>query len=267
MELELLDIIKNQLMEGKKVCYAFIIEQEGSTPRGVGTSMVIKENGEIFGSVGGGNVEFTTIAAAKKCIKEESSETISLDVYTYNNGEKVCAGKLKIFIKTYLPQKKLIIAGAGHVAYCLYKLATLVGFSVYVFDYREDLLTKEKYPKAAELIYGKISDSIKNYDLDKNSYVVIASGSTKFDEDILKEVITKDTAYVGVLGSKKKISGIIDNLLSQNIDAECLKKVYAPIGIAIGGEIPEEVALSILSEIVLVKNNGVLKHMNSNELK
>lgn len=261
MEIELLDIIKNQLMEGKRVCYAFIIEQEGSTPRGVGTSMVIKEDGEIFGSVGGGNVEVTTIVAAKRCIKEEISETISLDVYTDNNGEKVYSGKVKIFIKTYLPQKKLIIAGAGHVAYCLYKLAILVGFSVYVFDYREDLLTKEKYPKAAELIYGKISDSIKNYDLDKNSYVVIASGSTKFDEDILKEVINKDTAYIGVLGSKKKVSSIMANLLSQNIDEESLKKVYAPIGIAIGGETPEEVALSILSEIVLVKNNGDLKHM------
>ena len=176
--------------------------------------------------------------------------------------KKSCTGKLKIFIKTYMPQKKLIIAGAGHVAYCLYKFAFLAGFSVYVFDDREDLLTKDRYPKATKLIYGNISDTIKNYDLDRNSYVVIASGSTKSDENILKEVIMKETAYVGMLGSKKKVSTIMDNLLSQNIDAECLKKVYAPIGIGIGGETPEEVALSILSEIVLVKNNGILKHMN-----
>ncbi|MCB2297507.1 XdhC family protein [Clostridium tagluense] len=263
MELELLSIIKNELMEDKKICYAFIIEQEGATPRGVGTSMVIKENGETFGTVGGGKVELTAIAAAKKCIKEETSESISSDVYVYDNGEKICTGKVKVFIKTYMPQKKLIIAGAGHVAHCLYKLATLVGFSVYVFDDREELLTKEKYPNATRLIHGKISDTIKDYDLDKNSYVVITSGSHKSDEDILKEVITKNTAYVGMLGSKKKISTIMDNLLSQNIDAEFLKKVYAPIGIAIGGETPEEVALSILSEIVLVKNKGSLQHLKS----
>ncbi|MGH4124538.1 MAG: XdhC family protein [Clostridium sp.] len=263
MELELLTIIKNELMEDKKICYAFIIEQEGSTPRGVGTSMVIKENGEIFGTVGGGKVEFKAIAAAKRCIKEETSETISLDVYVEQNGEKTCTGKVKIFIKTYIPQKKLIIAGAGHVAYCLYKFALLSGFSVCVFDDREELLTKIRYPKAAKLIYGKISDTIKDYDLDKNSYVVIASGSTKSDEDILKEVITRNTAYVGMLGSKKKSSAIMDNLLSQNVDIECLKSVYAPIGIGIGGETPEEVALSILSEIVLVKNKGTLQHLKS----
>lgn len=261
MELELLTIIKNELMKDKKVCYAFIIHQEGSSPRGVGTSMVIKENGEIFGTVGGGKVEFTTIIAAKKCIKEETSETISLDVYVEDGGQKTYTGKVEIFIKTYIPQKKLIIAGAGHVAYCLYKFAVLSGFSVYIFDDREELLTKDRYPSATKLIYGKISDTIKNHDLDKNSYVVIASGSTKSDEDILKEVIMKNTAYVGMLGSKKKISTIMDKLVSQNIDAECLKKVYAPIGIGIGGETPEEVALSILSEIVLVKNDGVLKHM------
>ncbi len=263
MDMELLSIIKNQLMEDKKVCYAFIIEQEGSTPRGVGTSMVIKENGEILGTVGGGSVEFETIAAAKKCIAEETSETISFDVFVKDGVEKSCTGKLKIFLKTYIPQKKLIIAGAGHVGYFLYKFAVLVGFSVYVFDDREELLTKERYTNATKLIYGSISDNIKNYDLDKNSYVVIASGSTKSDENILKNVITKDTAYVGMLGSKKKVSTIRDSLLSQNIDEDYFKKIYAPIGIGIGGETPEEVALSILSEIILVKNNGVLKHMNS----
>jgi xanthine dehydrogenase accessory factor len=262
MELELLTIIKNELMEDKKVCYAFIVQQEGSTPRGIGTSMVIKENGEIIGTVGGGEVEFKTITAAKKCIKEETSEMISFDVCVKDSGENACVGKLKIFIKTYIPQKKIIIAGAGHVAYCLYKFAILAGFSVYVFDDREELLTKERYPKATKLIYGDISECIKKYVLDQNSYVVIASGSTKSDENILKEVITKDTGYVGMLGSKKKVSTIMDNLLSQNINAECLKNVYAPIGIGIGGETPEEVALSILSEIVLVKNNGELKHMN-----
>lgn len=261
MELELLTIIKNELMEDKKICYAFIIKREGSSPRGIGTSMVIKENGEFFGTVGGGKVEFATIAAAKQCIKEETSKTISLDIYFEENGEKTCTGKVEIFIKIYMPQKKLIIAGAGNVAYCLYKFADLSGFSVYVFDDREDLLTKERYPKAAKLIYGKISDTIKSYDLDKNSFVVITSGSTKSDENILKEVITKNTAYVGMLGSKNKISTIMDNLLRQNIDIECLKKVYAPIGIGIGGETPEEVALSILSEIVLIKNNGSLEHL------
>lgn len=262
MELELLTIIKNELMENKKVCCAFIIEQQGSSPRGVGTSMVIKDNGEIFGTVGGGNVEFTTIAVAKKCIKKETSETISLDACVEKNGEKICTGKVKIFIKTYIPQKKLLIAGAGHVAYCLYKFAIMLGFSVYMFDDREELLTKERYPKATKLIYGQISETIKKYDLDENSYVVIASSSHKSDENVLKEVIMKNTAYVGMLGSKKKISTIRDNLLSQNIDLESLKKVYAPIGIGIGGETPEEVALSILSEIILIKNNGILKHMN-----
>ncbi|MGH4117284.1 XdhC family protein [Clostridium sp.] len=261
MELELLTIIKNELMEDKKVCYAIIVQQEGSTPRGIGTSMVIKENGEIFGTVGGGSVEFETIAAALKCISEENSKTISFDVGVKEVGGEICVGKLQIFIKTYMPQKKIIIAGAGHVAYCLYKFAVLAGFSVHVFDNRENLLTKDRYPKATKLIYGEISDCLRNYDLDKNSYVVIASGSTKCDENILKEIITKNAAYVGMLGSKKKVSTIMDNLLSQNIDAECLKNVYAPIGIGIGGETPEEVALSILSEIVLVKNNGELNHM------
>lgn len=261
MELELIEIIKNEISNNRKVCYAMIIEQSGSSPRSIGTAMVVKENGEIFGTVGGGTVEYQTMIEAKKCIDRGISKTVCFDIKVEEGTEYQSTGKVNIFLKTYLPYKKLIIAGAGHVAYSLYKLAVIAGFSVIVFDDRENLLNRERYPKASELIYGKVQEEIREYALDRDCYIVIASGSTATDEAILKEVISKDVAYIGVLGSQKKIKKIFENLSYQNIDISMLEKVYAPIGIAIGGEAPEEVALSILSEIVMLKNNGELRHM------
>lgn len=261
MDLELIEIINREISENRKVCYAMIINQAGSSPRSIGTAMVIKDSGEIFGTVGGGTVEYKTILEAKKCIAMGISKTICFDILVEDGNETQSMGKVDIFLKTYIPYKKLIIAGAGHVAYSLYKLAVLTGFSVVVFDNRENLLTRERYPKASELIYGEVQEEIRKYTVDKDCYIVIASGSTALDEAILKEVISKEVAYIGVLGSQKKIKTIFENLKRQDIDNKFFEKVYAPIGIAIGGETPEEVALSILTEIVMLKNNGELRHM------
>lgn len=260
MELELLDIIQNEIRENRKVCYAFIINQEGSSPRGVGTSMIIKQDGSIFGTIGGGSVEYSTMIEAKNCIEKKISKTISFDIEIKDKDKIKKVGSVEVFIKTYLPQKRLILAGAGHVAHSLYKFALISGFSVVVFDNRDEILTKDKYPNAIELIIGDVADHLKNYKLDENDYLVIASGSTKEDEAILKVVIQEKLAYIGMLGSKKKIESIRKNLINQNISEDQLNKVYAPIGLDLNGETPEEVALSIISEIVLVKNKGQLKH-------
>jgi xanthine dehydrogenase accessory factor len=262
MELKLLDIIKEEVKSGRKVCHAVIIEREGSTPRSVGTSMIIKESGEIAGTVGGGKVEYNTILEAKNVIRTGKDKVIDVNLTSGSSEQEKRSGRVKVFIKLYKPENNLIIVGAGHVGYCLYKIAVETGFTVSIFDNRKELLTKEKYPKAEELILGDIVNNIKNYNLQENSYIVIASSSHKTDENTLKEVINCKTAYLGMLGSNKKVKKIMDNLLSQGIDKESMKKVYAPIGIGIGGETPEEVAVSILSEIVMVKNKGNLKHLS-----
>lgn len=265
MGLELIDIVKEELQKGKRVCYAFITNKEGSSPRGIGTSMIIREDESIFGTIGGGSIEYKTMLQAKKCLEQGISKTLEFDVEFFENESKskIKAGKVEVFIKTYLPKHRLIIIGAGHVAYSLYKIASITGFSVVVLDNRKELLTKEKYPDASDLLLGDVEEETKNFDFKKSDYVVIASGSTKLDEKIIEIIIKNELAYIGMLGSKKKIKSITSNLLGENIDIDLLANLYAPIGLELNGETPEEVALSILSEIILIKNKGKLSHMKS----
>ena len=255
--------IKKEIELGRPICEATIVEIEGTTPREVGTSMVIKADGSGEGTIGGGQLEYLVTQEALKCITNQSSKIKEVLSYKNHDESQEVMSRVKVFLRVYLPQEKLVIFGGGHVGYSLYNFAVQTHFSVVLLDEREGFLSPEKYPRATQLIRENTLEAIDERLITPNSYAVVVSSTHKSDEEILRRVIQYDCKYVGMLGSKRKVATIFKNILDSGIEESKLDKVYAPIGLEIGGQTPEEVALSILSEIVAVKNgkgDGV-RHM------
>lgn len=257
-----LSIMKKAIEEidsGNELAIATITKSEGSTPRGKGTSMIVLRDGSIHGTIGGGALEKHVIGLCIVAIKEGQSESVDLPLDS-KGVEMICGGGVEVFIDVYKIKPKLLIVGGGHVGYALYKIASLLDFDITIFEDREEFLTPERFPLAKELVLGNVRETLKNYKIDENSYIVIVSRSHNYDQESLEEVVNSNAKYIGSMGSKRKIITMMDNLRELGFLEESLNKVYAPIGLNIAAESPEEIAMSIMSEILLVKNQGSANH-------
>lgn len=262
MELEILNAIKSEVNKNKRAALVMITNIEGSTPRHEGSMMVVYENGNITGTIGGGKLELVCIHKAKEYLRTGESKK---DVFELTDEEgslhMQCGGQAEIFFKIFKPDNKLLIVGGGHIALQLYELANTLKFETIIFEDREEYCNKDRFPNANELILGDIEESLANYPIDNNCYVVIITRGHNHDEVALKTVLNRNAAYIGMIGSRNKTKYVMDNLKKDGFDEKTLNEVYAPIGLKLGGETPEDIALSIISEIVLIKNGGSLKHM------
>ncbi len=250
--------------DGKELAIATITRAEGSAPRREGTIMAVLEDGSIHGTIGGGKLEKRVIELCLEAIKEGKTYSVNLPLNT-NGVEMICGGEVDIFIDVYKQKPKLLIAGGGHVAYAIYQFAALLGFNIVIFEDREEFLNEERFPLAHELVLGDVKEKIGKYPIDENSYIVIATRGHAYDQDALESVIYSDAKYIGAMGSKKKIITMMKNLREKGISQESIDRVYAPIGLKISGGSPEDIALSILAEIQLIRNKGQLIHMKYNQ--
>ncbi|WP_027623918.1 XdhC family protein [Clostridium lundense] len=262
MELDVMERVLKEMQENRTVALATITEVEGASPGKIGTMMGVFENGQTIGTVGGGNLEYVVINEALQCIKNAVSKEYE---YRLENDEgslhMECGGKVKVFIKTFMACNKLLIVGAGHVGQSIYKLGELLDFHITVFDDRKEFASEDNFPKANEIIVGDIKESLLKYPIDDNTYIIIVTRGHNFDEEALEAIIHSKAKYIGMIGSKNKVKTIMNNLKNKGIAEEVLNRVYAPVGIKLGGDTPIEVAFSIMSEILLIKNGGRLTHM------
>jgi len=246
------------------VALVTVIEAGGSTPAEVGKEMLVDASGLIGGTIGGGNLEHVSIKKAQECISRNMSTTIHFDLKKDLGME--CGGEVTIFIKVYSPPIELVIVGAGHIGRVLYRYAETLGYDVIVIDDRADAATREHFPNAKEILVGDIGEQCEKLSLSpSSSYIVIATRGHKCDEAALFHLIRKNPRYIGVIGSRNKVATMMASLKNKGIPQDLLDTVYAPIGIALGGGHPAEIAISIISEILLVKNGGRLAHMKSAE--
>lgn len=261
MEERILREIYESLAKGHKVALVTITDIKGSTPRKKGSLMAVWEDGTIEGSVGGGNIEFTVIEKTIECIKEERDSEFVFDLNDEGDLHMQCGGKATLYVKIFKPRSKLFIIGAGHIGVELFKLAKILDFYTVIFDDRAEFASDKRFTLADEIIVGDIGEKVSQYPIDKNTYIIIVTRGHKCDADALKVTAESDASYIGMIGSKKKTEFVMKNLISQGIPKEVLKKVYAPIGINISSEEPNEIAFGIMSEILLVKNSGSLQHL------
>ncbi len=221
-----------------------ITNQEGSSARHVGSSMLVTSEGKVIGTVGGAIAELQLIEQSIDAIKEGKPRTIKIPL-------PVCAGVITCFVNVFHAPEQLILVGAGHVAQPKSKLAKMLGFQVTVIDDRADYGTKERFPEADRIIVDDWDKALKELQIDQDTYIIILTYTGESDELALRTVIDSKAAYIGMISSESKAKGILSKLKRDGISDELLRKVVTPIGLDIGAETPAEIAVSTMAEIVM----------------
>ncbi|ABD41723.1 protein of unknown function DUF182 [Methanospirillum hungatei JF-1] len=255
--------------EGISCALITIIDSAGSTPRKTGSNMVINQNGETAGSVGGGGVELQCIHLAREAMKTGACITRKFvskgDGEDWNTSDEdaelgVCGGSLTVFIEPLIPESELVIFGGGHVGLALGKLCEVLNVPYRVYDDRREFADPERFPGARSLICQPFTDIFSHIHLTGTSYCVIMTYGHEHDETVLEQLLKiKELPYIGMIGSVKKAEVLIRNIQGRGgiID----DRVYCPIGLRIGKNLPQEIALSVISEVFLVMRGGVPEHM------
>jgi xanthine dehydrogenase accessory factor len=238
--------------EGRRGAVATITNARGSIPSFQTAKMLVRDDGSIAGTIGGGCVEAEVWQAAREVMEQEKPRSLTFNL---NNDPKydtglVCGGTLEIFIEPVLPPALLYIFGAGHVAYNVYKIAIIAGFEVTVIDDRESYANRERFPEAREVIADDFDAVTARLNPPEGSYIVIVTRGHRDDMRILRWAVNFNARYLGMIGSKRKTISIYKELEKQGIAAEKFAQVHAPVGLEIGAVTPEEIAVSIVAEMI-----------------
>jgi len=238
-----------------------IIENSGSSAGKTGAMMVVWGESESCGTVGGGNLEFRAVAEARKCLAAGINREVRFTFDEKSEAAISCGGTARLFIRIFNAGPRLIIVGGGHMGLELYQLGLYQGFSTTVIDDREAFADPDRFPQAEVLFSEDMAKTVADYPITKECYITIATRAHEIDGEVLEAAIGSKAGYVGMIGSSSKIKEIFQHLLKQGVSREAIDQVFAPMGLNIATVKPKEIALSILSEILLVKNGGSTEHM------
>ncbi|KGK82725.1 XdhC/CoxI family protein [Clostridium sp. HMP27] len=262
MEARIMEEVLKKVHENKKCSLAMITEVQGSSPGKINAMMAVFEDGTTYGTIGGGKLEYTAIKDSLECMEKGTSKEFTYALQTGEGGLQMdCGGQTKVFVKSFLPTPKLLIVGGGHVGMELAKVSKFLNYYTVVFDDREEYANKERFKDVEETIVGDFKENLSKYHIDENTYIIIVTRGHLCDEIALESVINSKAKYIGMIGSKGKVINMINRLKEKGVDKEALERVYAPIGLKLGGNEPNEIAISIFAEILMIKNGGSLKHM------
>jgi len=224
----------------------------GSTPRKLGSKMLVYADGSIAGTIGGGNLEHLVIQDALKLISTSTNKSIDYDLIA--DAGMHCGGKVSVYFEIAQNQFSLFIFGGGHIGKVLSKYANELGFKVTVLDNRPEIFPEQR-DKGIKYISGEYPDLFENVDFDKNSFVIATTHKHIYDEEIIAYCLRKPHAYLGMMSSKRKAALIRKRWESlPDIDQEIVKRVFAPIGVDIQCETPEEISISVLAQLIDFKN-------------
>ena len=255
--MDLFEEIVRMRRSGQRGALATIVYTNGSIPSYESSRMLVREDGSIAGTVGGGCVEADVWAAAKEVMQKESPRKLVFHLNneaSYDNG-LICGGTLEIFVEPILPQPMVYLFGGGHVSMALAKAASAAGFAIGVVDDREAFANKERFPMAQEVFtsYQEAFDKIRP---NASSYLVIVTRGHKEDMRVLAWAVRTEARYVGMIGSKRKVLSVYKALEQEGYRTEEFERVYAPMGLEIGALSPEEIAISIVGELIAVRRNA-----------
>lgn len=246
--------IKNR---GEAAAWCVIISTSGSTPRHASTKMIVYGDGHTSGSIGGGEKESYIISQALESIKEGKPRVVKYPNSETELGESdVFTGRLEVYVEPITPQATVLVIGLGHVGKAVAKFAKYMGYRVVVSDDREGFATPEQIPEADLYHTGEISQLLKDIEFHPHTYVLLTTRNVDVDMEILPLILETSPAYIGIIGSKHRWEIARRKLLELGIDDKTIKKIVSPMGLDLGAETPEEIALSILAEIVMLRRGG-----------
>jgi len=239
---------------------ATVVRTSGSTPQRAGARLLLREDGFTLGTVGGGAIESAVLEALRQALLQGGSQLLIRDL-AHDLG-MCCGGRMEIFVEAVLPAPRLWLLGAGHVAKPTATLARSVGFEVHVIDDREELNTAERFPEC-ERVLGDPSDELRKAALGDADWVLIMTHDHQLDEAALAAAAGKNAQYVGLVGSKRKVFRLVERVRAKRNGDFPLERVFAPVGLDIGAVSPEEIAVSIVAELVALRHGRPAAHLRA----
>ena len=239
-----------------------VVKSEGSTPRHVGSKMLVYPDGKFIGTVGGGELENRVIKAAHEALKSGDAQTLAYTMSDPKRGDPgVCGGNVEVFVEPILPPALIVIIGAGHVGKAVVHLAKWLGFRVALSDDRAEFCNPEAVPNADAYYPIPMADLANQLKVTPQTYIVVTSRGSSVDAEGLPSLLDSDAAYIGVIGSKRRWLTTVKALKENGVADEKIARVHSPIGLELNAETPEEIAVSIMAEIMMLKDKGTGKMM------
>jgi xanthine dehydrogenase accessory factor len=241
--------------EGRRGAVATIVNVRGSIPSFETAKMLVRDDGSIVGTIGGGCVEADIWQAAREVMESEKPRTLTFNLNQdpkYDTG-LVCGGTLDIFVEPVLPPASLYVFGAGHVSVNLCKVARGAGFDVTVIDDRAVYANRERFPDAKEIIAEDFDQAMSRLAPSESAFLVIVTRGHRDDMRVLRWAVQTPARYIGMIGSKRKTITIFKELTKEGLSPELFERVHAPIGLDIGAITPEEIAVAITAELIAAR--------------
>ncbi len=235
---------------GDAVVVATVVATERSVPRHAGSKMLVYADGRQMGSIGGGEMEARVIGAAVEVLASGTSRLVNFDLVDPAAGDPgVCGGSVAIYLEPLLPEASIVIVGCGHVGKAVADLAHWLGYRVIALDDRADLATADEVPTADHVLAGPVADNLAQVAITDRTHVVLVTRNMAVDLDAIPAALATPARSIGVMGSKRRWAQTRERLLQRGVASEQLDRVRSPIGLEIGAETPEQIAVSILAEI------------------
>lgn len=260
----------NLRRQGRRSALATIVSVHGSIPSVAAAKMLVRDDGSILGTIGGGCVENDVVKGAMEVMKDEKPRTFNfnLDQHPDDDTGLVCGGSLQVFVEPVIPPPLLYIFGGGHVGINIYKVALIAGFEVVVVDDREAFANRERFPEALDVHAGDMDQVLSQLDPPDTSYIAIVTRGHRHDMRVLRWAVDTRARYIGMIGSVRKVLTVFEQLENEGIPHESFERVYAPIGLQLGSANPEEIAVSVVAELIAIRRHcGVPQTHSRNRLR
>lgn len=249
----LLSLLTEAVNAATPVVLATVVATRRSVPRRAGTKMLVYGDGRIVGTVGGGEMESRVIEEAKGALRTGRTKLLDYNLLAPDRGDPgVCGGEVQIYLEPHMPQHTVFVVGAGHVGRAVVDLAHWLGYATVATDDREERLAEAEMPNADVRLAGSISEALAAHPITTETSVVVVSRNVGIDVAAIPSILETPARYIGVMGSERRWATTRDQLIEVGVSESALDRIHAPIGIEIGAETLEEIAVSILSEVIRV---------------
>lgn len=242
---------------GQKCAIATIVQVNGSIPSYQSAKLLVREDGSMVGTIGGGCVEAEVWNVAREVMETEKPRHLTFSLgqdAAYDNG-LICGGQLNVFVEPVMPQPFAYIFGAGHVSKSLSKVATMAGFATIVIDDREQFANRDRFPEADQIYAGEYEELFPKLAVNESSYLIIVTRGHRDDMRVLRWAIHTPARYIAMIGSKRKTISVMKELEKEGIPRQAFDKLHAPMGLDIGAITPEEIAVSVVAEMIAVRRS------------
>ena len=263
---QLLEALLAAQNSNEPVVLAVVIRAQGSVPRHAGAKMLVHADGRTRGTIGGGEMESRVVAAALEALRDGQPRVVPYSLVDPQRGDPgVCGGSVEIYVEPYNTPNTLLVMGCGHVGRALATLGHWLGFRVVAWDDRPELATRENVPDADVWLSGAPANLLDAVAIDARTYLALVTRNVMVDRQLIPLLLDTPAAFIGVMGSRRRWEETRRLLLADGRAADKLARVVSPIGLEINAESPNEIAVSIMAQVIMAQRGGDGQSIDTNK--